>query len=123
MEKQLVEITGRASGAVCELVREKNSSSVVPGSPDAACIGLKVSIKQGGCSGLSYEFEYMYDSMKSDIKIHNADGADILYLDNSAVMFLAGSVLDYQESDVKAGFLFKNPNEKGACGCGESFHV
>lgn len=80
----------------------------------------KVSVKSRGCSGLSYDFQESEISEK-DIKVE-MHGAT-LWIDPKAEFFIIGSVLDFEETTLRAGFFFINPNEKSRCGCGESFNV
>ncbi|MBT4879706.1 MAG: iron-sulfur cluster assembly accessory protein [Alphaproteobacteria bacterium] len=84
-------------------------------------IGIRVSIRSRGCSGLSYTIEYA-DNLNSHDEVIECDGIT-LYIDPKAIMFLLGTEMDYIEEKLQSGFIFKNPNEKGRCGCGESFHV
>ena len=84
-------------------------------------LGVRVSVSAKGCSGNKYVVEYAEDMRKfEDLVEHN--GAKV-FIDPKAVMFLLGSLLDYRESKMESGFVFDNPNEKGRCGCGESFSV
>lgn len=84
-------------------------------------LGVRVSVAAKGCSGKSYVVEYAEDRRKfEDVVEHN--GATV-FIDPKAVMYLLGSILDYRESQMESGFVFENPNEKGRCGCGESFSV
>ncbi len=83
--------------------------------------GIRVDIKTRGCSGLSYNIEYADEIGKYDELIEDK-GVRVM-IDPKAVMFLIGSEMDYEEDKFKSGFVFRNPNEKGRCGCGESFHV
>ena len=88
------------------------------GKPSA---GIKVGVRSRGCSGLSYTIEYADEISKFD-EVVKKDDITVL-IDPKAVMFLIGTEMDYVEEELKAGFVFRNPNEKGRCGCGESFHV
>ena len=83
--------------------------------------GVRISLKTKGCSGLAYSLEYV-DTPRPEDEMVEVQGIHI-YIDPKAVMFLIGTEMDYQDDLVKSGFLFRNPNEKGRCGCGESFHV
>jgi len=82
-------------------------------------LGVRVSVSTKGCSGNKYVVEYAEEVRKfEDVVEHN--GARV-FVDPKAVMVLLGSELDYRESKMESGFVFSNPNEKGRCGCGESF--
>ncbi len=84
-------------------------------------LGVRIGVSNKGCSGKSYVVEYAEDQRKfEDVVEHN--GAKV-FIDPKAVMYLLGSEMDYRESKMESGFIFTNPNEKGRCGCGESFSV
>jgi len=84
-------------------------------------LGVRVGVKATGCSGMSYVVEYAEERRKFEDAVE-VDGATV-FVDPKAVMFLLGSELDYREGKMESGFSFTNPNEKGRCGCGESFSV
>lgn len=84
-------------------------------------LGLRVGINTRGCSGLSYIVEYAEEQKKFEDVVE--DKGVRIFIDPTAVMFLLGSQMDYVEDKFHTGFVFSNPNEKGRCGCGESFHV
>jgi iron-sulfur cluster assembly protein len=84
-------------------------------------MGLKLSTPRRGCSGLAYSVDYVTEEQKFDEKIETPGGT--FYVDGASVLYLVGSVMDWREDDFAAGFVFENPNAKGACGCGESFTV
>jgi len=87
----------------------------------ADAIGVKLSTPRRGCSGLAYSVDYVSEEAPFDEKIETPGG--IFYIDGASVLYLVGSVMDWQVDDFAAGFTFENPNAKGACGCGESFTV
>lgn len=84
-------------------------------------VGIRIGVRSKGCSGLSYTLEFA-DKQEPMDEVVEAGGIKIL-IDPKASLFLIGTEMDYQEEKLKSGFVFKNPNEKGRCGCGESFHV
>jgi iron-sulfur cluster assembly protein len=82
--------------------------------------GLRVGVKGGGCSGLSYTFSWEREARLGDEVFEGPDGAKI-YVDKKSLLFLNGTVLDYDASLISKGFVFNNPNAKSTCGCGSSF--
>jgi len=84
-------------------------------------VGIRIGVRSKGCSGLSYTLEFADKQEPMDEVIETA-GFKLL-IDPKASLFLIGTEMDYAEEKLKSGFVFKNPNEKGRCGCGESFHV
>jgi iron-sulfur cluster assembly protein len=91
------------------------------GQAPAEAIGVKLSTPRRGCSGLAYSVDYVTEEARFDEKIETPGGA--FYIDGASVLYLVGSTMDWVEDDFTAGFVFANPNAKGACGCGESFMV
>ena len=87
----------------------------------AGTVGVKLSTPRRGCSGLAYSVDYVGEEQPFDEKIETPGG--VFYIDGASVLYLIGSVMDWREDDFAAGFVFENPNAKGACGCGESFTV
>ena len=83
--------------------------------------GIKVGINTKGCSGLSYTLEYV-DQIDVKDEVFQLDDIKI-FIDPKSSLFLIGTEVDYVEGELESGFRFVNPNEKGRCGCGESFHV
>ena len=88
------------------------------GKPSA---GIRIGVRTKGCSGLSYTIEYADAKGPADDVVEQ-DGVTVL-IDPKASMFILGTEMDYVEEKLQTGFVFRNPNEKGHCGCGVSFHV
>jgi iron-sulfur cluster assembly protein len=82
---------------------------------------LRISVSTKGCSGMSYEMNWVTEATPQDEAV-TSHGLTVL-VDRKASLFLIGTVMDYRTDRLTAGFTFENPNEKGRCGCGESFHV
>ena len=99
---------------------EQRVADLMARAPDDA-IGVKLSTPRRGCSGLAYSVDYVSEEAKFDEKIETPGGT--FYIDGASVLYLVGSTMDRREDDFTAGFVFENPNAKGACGCGESFMV
>jgi len=83
--------------------------------------GIRVGVRKGGCSGLAYTIEYA-DSVNKFEDVVEDKGVKVI-IDPKAALYLIGTRMDFVEEKMKSGFVFVNPNEKGRCGCGESFHV
>ena len=99
---------------------EARIAEVMAKAPGGA-IGVKLSTPRRGCSGLAYSVDYVTGENAFDEKIETPGG--VFYVDGASILYLVGSVMDWIEDDFAAGFVFANPNAKGACGCGESFTV
>jgi len=84
-------------------------------------VGVKLSTPRRGCSGLAYSVDYVAQANPMDERIETPGGT--FFIDSASVLYLIGSTMDWREDDFAAGFVFENPNAKGACGCGESFMV
>ena len=82
---------------------------------------LRIGVKTKGCSGMSYDMSWT-DAPGPGDEVVTAQGVSVL-VDRRASLFLIGTVMDYETKALTSGFTFTNPNEKGRCGCGESFHV
>ena len=108
---QVISLTDAAAERVRTLV--KNSEKPV--------FGLRIGIKTVGCSGLSYVVEYADAPMEGEDVVE--DKGVSVCIEPKAVIYLFGSEVDYVEGRLESGFVFRNPNEKARCGCGESFSV
>ena len=109
--KQAMSVTDEAAKRIQTLLEKR-------GKPSA---GIRVGVRARGCSGLTYTLEYADEKGKFD-EVVEEKGVTIL-IDPKATMFIIGTEMDYVEDKLQSGFTFRNPNEKGRCGCGESFHV
>lgn len=106
-----IQITDRAAEHIKALMAQREKEP----------LAIKVGIRTRGCSGLSYTIEYADEIGKFDEVVEDK-GVRVL-IDPKAIMFLIGTQMDFVEEKFKSGFTFANPNEKGRCGCGESFSV
>ncbi|QKX01535.1 iron-sulfur cluster assembly accessory protein [Wolbachia endosymbiont of Cruorifilaria tuberocauda] len=121
--KKAITITKNATEKIRYLLDQKQHDNF---KKSKEAIGIRVLIKQKGCSGLKYDIEYAYDvrPLESIIEEVCNNGQKIkVLIDPKSVMFILGSEMDYVEGKFSSGFIFKNPNEKGKCGCGKSFYV
>jgi iron-sulfur cluster assembly protein len=109
--KQAMTITEAAAARVQALLAKR-------GKPSA---GIRIGVRARGCSGLTYTLEYADEKGKFDEVVEDK-GVTIL-IDPKATMFIIGTEMDFVDDKLQSGFTFRNPNEKGRCGCGESFHV
>ncbi len=90
-----------------------NRIKEIMSSAEKDALGVRVSVKSGGCAGMSYVMEYSKELNKG-VKV---------FIDSAAVMYLLGTEMDYKKEDFSSTFVFNNPNETERCGCGESFKV
>ena len=113
-------IRARPAAVILTPAAEARIAELMAKAP-AGAIGVKLSTPRRGCSGLAYSVDYVTEEVKFDEKIETPGG--VFYIDGGSVLYLVGSTMDWREDDFAAGFVFENPNAKGACGCGESFTV
>lgn len=104
----VITLTEHAAARIRELVDQN----------DKALVGVRVGVKNAGCAGMSYTLDPVETPDGAD-DVVSAHGVDV-YVDPKAVLFLLGSVMDYEETKLRSGFVFNNPNEVSSCGCGES---
>ncbi|MBN8981231.1 MAG: iron-sulfur cluster assembly accessory protein [Rhizobiales bacterium] len=105
----------RLTDAAAERVKELSARA------DSQIVGLRVGIKNGGCAGQSYTVEYAHDVRPTDEVVEDK-GVKVL-VDPKAVLFLLGTEMDYKADKMQAQFVFNNPNQISACGCGESVQL
>ncbi len=108
---QVMSVTPAAAARVKALIDKRGKETA----------GIRIGVRTKGCSGMSYTLEYA-DKQEPMDEVVDTEGVKLL-IDPKASLFLIGTVMDYEEDKLKSGFVFRNPNEKGRCGCGESFHV
>src|SRR5467141_285646 len=111
LQKQALLVTDAAAQRMQALLASRGKPS----------LGIRVGVRSRGCSGLTYTLEYADEKGKFDELVEDK-GVTIL-IDPKATMFILGTEMDFVEDKLQSGFTFRNPNEKGRCGCGESFHV
>ncbi|PHS76465.1 MAG: FeS assembly scaffold SufA [Robiginitomaculum sp.] len=106
---KLVTLTDAAAGRVREILSEKGQGY------------LRVGVTNGGCAGMEYLMEYVGEIEKFDEVVED-NGVKIV-VDAKAVLFLLGSIVDYETEILHSKFVFRNPNQTDACGCGESVTI
>jgi iron-sulfur cluster assembly protein len=108
---QVMKLTDAAAARIAEIMSKA----------DKPVAGLRVGVKNGGCAGMEYTMEWA-DEKKPFDEVVEDKGAKVL-IDAKALMFLLGTEMDYQTGVLKSGFVFNNPNQTSACGCGESVEI
>jgi iron-sulfur cluster assembly protein len=108
---KVMTLTPRAAERVRSIMASKG--------PDIA--GLKIGVKKGGCAGMEYTMTWT-DSVSKFDEVVEQDGARVI-VDPQAVLYLLGTEMDYKTDKLSATFVFNNPNQTGACGCGESVNL
>ena len=109
--KEIITFTKTAKDRIKEIITKAEKNY----------IGIRIGIDNTGCSGHSYKINYAENKIDGDEEIYV--GKIKVFIDASATMYILGSKIDYIDNGMESGFVFKNPNEKGRCGCGESFSV
>ena len=90
----------------------------ISGRAKTPVVALRLGVKNGGCAGMEYTMEWAEYQRPLDEVVE--DKGVRIFIDPKAIMFLLGTEMDYKESMLKSGFVFNNPNQTAACGCGES---
>ena len=107
----IIKLSDNAASRIKEIMSSAESNS----------IGVRVSVKSGGCAGMSYVMEYTKETNPND-EVIEEKGVKV-FVDSAAVMYLLGTEMDYKKEELSSSFVFNNPNETERCGCGESFKV
>ncbi len=110
-DTQIMTLTDTAATRVRSLIEQN----------DGEILGLRIGITNTGCNGLSYTMDYATDERNGDAVVDNGDFK--LIIDEDAIQYVSGTEMDWLEEGLQSRFTFENPNEKGRCGCGSSFHV
>jgi len=108
---QMMQVTDAAAQQVKALLDGRGKPS----------LGIRIGVRTKGCSGMSYTLEFADEKAPFDEEL--TDKGVTILIDPKATMFIIGTEMDYVQDKLESGFVFVNPNEKGRCGCGESFHV
>jgi iron-sulfur cluster assembly protein len=111
MLKALFTLTDAAADRVQELMQSREKPA----------IGIRIGVRERGCSGKAYTLEYVDEPHPYDEQVQ--EKGVTIFIDPKAVLFVIGTEMDFVREKLQSGFVFRNPNEKGRCGCGESFHV
>lgn len=106
-----VSLTGAAAARVRDIMAKA----------EKAYVGLRVGVKNGGCAGQEYTFAYA-ETVEPMDEVVEDKGVTIL-IDPKAILFLIGSEIDYETTKLASKFVFRNPNQTDACGCGESVTI
>jgi iron-sulfur cluster assembly protein len=113
---QVLKLTDRAVARIRAIMAQRDEIEQTGKAP-----GLRIGVKKGGCAGMEYTMEWTADKKPFDEVVEH-DGARVL-IDAKAVIYLLGSEMDYRTDKLASQFVFTNPNQTGACGCGESVNL
>ena len=111
MALKIMSLTDAAAARVREIIEDS----------DRPVVAVRVGIRNAGCAGQSYSLSYVEAPIAGDD--HISDKGVEVYIEPKATLFLLGTVMDFEEDILKSGFTFKNPNQTGECGCGESVQL
>ncbi|HEV7415765.1 Fe-S cluster assembly scaffold SufA [Tianweitania sediminis] len=103
-------LTDRAAERVREIVEDRDDAQ-----------GIRVGVKKGGCAGMEYTIDVVTEPNGKDDHVE-LDGAHV-YVAPEAALFLLGTQMDFETTKLRSGFVFNNPNQSSACGCGESVEL
>ncbi|MBR7654019.1 Fe-S cluster assembly scaffold SufA [Brucella oryzae] len=103
-------LTDKAADRVREIIASRDGA-----------LGIRVGVKKGGCAGMEYTIDLVTEAKAGDDVVEN-DGAKV-FIAPEAVLFLLGTQMDFEVTTLRTGFVFNNPNQTSACGCGESVEI
>ena len=108
MPLKIMSLTDAAAERITEIIEDS----------DQPVMGIRVGVKNAGCAGMAYTLSYVNEPVPGDD--HVEEKGLHVFIEPKATMFLLGTVMDFEEGKLSSGFTFKNPNQTGECGCGES---
>jgi iron-sulfur cluster assembly protein len=111
MPPKIMSLTDAAVERINEIIEDS----------DKPVIGVRVGVKNAGCAGMAYTLDYVSEPVKGDD--HVSDKGVEVFIEPKATLFLLGTVMDFEETKLSSSFTFKNPNQTGECGCGESVQL
>ena len=111
MAFKIMSLTDAAAERINEIIEDS----------DKPVIGVRVGVKNAGCAGMAYTLDYVTEPVAGDDHIEEK-GVNV-WIEPKATLFLLGTVMDFEEGKMSSGFSFKNPNQTGECGCGESVQL
>ena len=110
--KNILTVTDKASYQLEKIIQSAPSDT----------IGLLVGVDKTGCNGYAYKLDLVKNNQVANLEYIEQNNIKV-FIDPKATMFLIGSEMDYLTDKLSSRFIFRNPNEKGTCGCGESFNI
>jgi iron-sulfur cluster assembly protein len=111
MDFKVITLSDRAAARIAEIIERS----------DKPVAGVRVGVKNAGCAGMAYTLDYVAEAPEGDDHVREK-GVDV-FVDPKATLFLLGTEMDYETEKLRSGFVFNNPNQTGACGCGESVQL
>jgi len=111
MALRIMSLTDAAAARIQEIIEDS----------DKPVMGVRVGVKNAGCAGMAYTLDYVSEAVAGDD--HVEEKGVHVFVEPKATLFLLGTVMDFEESVLSSGFTFKNPNQTGECGCGESVQL
>lgn len=111
MPFKIMSLTDAAATRINEIIEDS----------DKPVMGVRVGVKNAGCAGMAYTLDYVDAPVPGDDHVEEK-GVNV-FVEPKATLFLLGTVMDFEETKMSSGFTFKNPNQTGACGCGESVQL